>query len=294
MKGTRAMKKLIQYFVLLMSLAGIFMLTRSLSNAGEAETTMRIEPTFSEYVQGEALKFLITLTNHGTKPVRVKLGADGIENLSIILTRDGKSEPAAAPVRSGLTKLVTLEVPANGTKTHSLYLDEFVRLNHPGTYELSIEIVGTHVPPASTTFRILPNTEAYHRLIESRYSELRRKMLSPDASPESRADMRKAIVLSRHALALDMQEEMLHQRDWRDEKEYEHLVDALVSSQSQHAIRSLVENILANAESSAFEKAVVLNRLRLAEVEKWRGPAYELLVPYLGDIEASTPMVISD
>lgn len=288
------MKKTMQYFVLLLSVAGIFMLTRSFSNAGEKDTAMRIVPAFTEYVQGEALKFLLTLTNQGAKPVRVSLGADGIENLRMTLTRDGKTETAAAPVRSGMTKLVTLEVPANGTATHSLYLDDFVRLSHPGTYELSIEIAGTNVLPASTTFRILPNTEAYHGLIESRYSELRRKMLSPDASPQSRADMRKAIVLSRHPLALDMQEEMVHQRGWRDEKEYEHLVDALVSSQSPQAIRSLVGNILADAESSAFEKAVVLNRLRVAEVEKWRGPAYELLVPYLKDIEASTPMVISD
>ncbi len=102
------------------------------------------------------------------------------------------------------------------------------------------------------------------------------------------------MLLSRNPFALEIQEELLRDHGWEDDREYRHLVDALVSSQSTKGIARLVESVLNNPKSTILEKTVILNSLRIANASKWSGPAHEILIPFLKDIESSVPMDISD
>lgn len=262
--------------------------------AKNGDSTMNVKPAHARFVQGEPLKFNLTLHNRSDLSMKIELGPGGVENLYVTVTKDGRVNTATAPVRGGIQRLFFLEAPAHSSMVHSFFLDDIIRLSEPGTYELSVQITGSEMPSAVTEFEILPNLEMHRSLLEKHYLEICRILLSSTSSSQQRKDARKAIVLFRSPLALGFQETMLQLRSWEDGLEYEQLVDSMVSLQSPQATRCLVQFILSNPVASTFEKTVVLNHLRVAGAEKWQGPVNELLKPYLKDIGASVPMSISD
>ena len=256
---------------------------------------MSLKPVHEEFVQGEPLEFILKLDNQGNMPIQVDLGPDGIGNLSVTVSGMGDPITAVAPHLPGFVQSVVLQADPHSSASHTIFLNDFLRLDEPGSYRVTVAVkkVDT-LSPASTEFRILPYTESSQRMLERRYSELAARKDASHVALRDRMLARKAIVLSSHPLAVKGQMEILRSREWANEREYDQLVDAMVSSKSQEAIQSLVENILENPKSSTAEKSVVLNRLREAHVEKWHGLAYELLIPYLKEIQTSVPMVISD
>ena len=253
---------------------------------------LQIEPAFPVFVKGESLQFLLTVRNKSDKEVRICLGAGGTDNLRVTVTGGNGNIITTNPVYPGLTLFAFLDVaPDCAGVRHPFLLDDFVRLDTPGDYRLSVQIDGTL--EASTRFRILPDTEASRGLLSKRYLELSRKWDSQQPAFE-RVILRKAVTLSRHAFAFEMQRKLFASEGWENDKEYRGLVEAMVASRSPDAARALIKAVLANPNADAMEKSIALNRLREAHVETWQISAYELLLPYLDDIKNAVPMDISD
>jgi hypothetical protein len=92
---------------------------------------------------------------------------------------------------------------------------------------------------------------------------------------------------------LELQEQLAQQRLWSYE-ECTLIAEALVSSKSPAGIRTLIQSVLACPDASTSDKIIVLNVMREAKAKDWEGELFELVKPYLQDIESSVPTIVSD
>jgi hypothetical protein len=225
--------------------------------------------------------------------VQITLGAGGTGNLRVTVTGDRGPVVTTTPDYSGFMHFVVLHVePVRAGISYPFLLNDFVQIDEPGNYRLSIQIDDGGGWSAVTEFCVLPDTESSRIQLQERYSGFLKKWNTVESS--ERTMVRNAIFLSKHALAFESQRKLLYRGGWENKKEFEGLIDSMVLSRSQEAAQSLIEAVLANPKTSAMEKSIVLNRLREAHVEKWKKPVYDLLQPYRDAIKNSVPMVISD
>jgi hypothetical protein len=251
---------------------------------------LEIAPAFPVFVRGEPIQFLLKVRNTGDKDIQINLGADGTGNLHVTVTGDGGDVTPAHPEYTGFRLLVVLQVPPAGVcSPQPFLLDDFIRIDEPGDYRLSVRVDKL---ATTTEFRILPDTESARLLLKERYAGLFKKwhIYQP---PSELSIMRNALIFSRHPLAFDIQRTLVEQREWRDYKECKSLVNTMLQSHSKEAIQALITGILAHPDADALEKAYVLNPLREADMEKWPKPVHELLRPYRDAIKNSVPMRIS-
>ena len=270
----------------------VFVSAMTVPNQNRDSNVMELAPLFPEFVKGEVLQFLLKVKNTGDTPSEINLGAGGTDNLRVAVTGDKGSITTANPIYSGYVNFVVLHVASGSVCLHHPFLlDDFVRIDEPGKYRLSIQIDNTW--EVSTEFRILPDTESARLPLKERYAELFKKwhLYQP---PSEMSIMRNALIFSRHPFAFDIQRNLVEQREWRGYEECKSLVNTMLRSHSKEAIQALITGILANPDADALEKAYVLNPLREADMEKWPKPVHELLRPYRDAIRDSVPMRISD
>jgi len=242
-----------------------------------------------QYCLGEPIHLTINIENNGANDHEIDLGANGLEKISIGVIHRGTTNTFNGPLPEGISRPVKLELPAGGSATISFFIDQFSKLNSEGQYELSVNLSGSDMSSSNIVITILPETKENSAALQQRYVEYATKLNASTTTDQEREYLRKIIVYSRNVAALELQEQIIKEREW-GYREYQTLVCSLVDIKTAKSIKILVDEILNNPESTKREKYVVLIVLKVAVANKWEGEESLIIQPYADEIESILPI----
>lgn len=265
----------------------LFMLACS-ALAKDAAITFQASVEDQSYSIGEPVYMTLVFANHSSAERELNLGSEGIENIRLWITHEGTTRSVRGYIRDGVSRRISLLIPAGGVQTHGVFFQDFMQPRKPGLYEVSIQILDATVPPATVRFSIFPDTEEQNERLHARYSSYADRMQSDQTSASERNHIRNIIVKSRNTAGLELQRQILKERQW-DEREFGAIVSAMIDMWANGGGQILIQEILDHPASTDQEKSFVLSALKIYGADEWEGERLRLVEPYLDKMEETMP-----
>ena len=259
-----------------------FAATRSFANES-GYCTLEIQPVQESYVLGEPIRLMLSIHNSGDETTRVKLGAEGVDNLVFHIEKGGTQIVIPEYVPPGFGQVFYLTVAPKETGKQIIYLDDVFTAVETAAYAVSVHVKNIPALQAEAQVVIEPFSEAARERLEKAYSDLWHELQNQDVITPPEILLRKFIVLSKNPAARDVQLRMLEDGKWSYD-EFQTMVSALVRPRDADSIREIVRIVLKNAHAREHSRQVVYYELQKAGAIHWDGELYELIAPYAGNI----------
>lgn len=273
---------------------------------------MRVDMASAEVAVGEPVAFALEFDNPEGSQESVALGYNGMGNVRIELSDGRATRRFNPPPREGGVSLDPCLTPIPGRPAfEGLFLDDFVQGGlEPGEYRMSVSLVESpHIDfipppkgtrwvlpaPAEASFRVVEAAEGVRPDVEKRLARWLDAALS-DEDPVWRSWIaRRAILLSRHPAAEEIQLTWLRDAAWSGFDEFRLLADALLDPGRVDALEALVSALSGNPECDGWERNVLLDSLRRHGVAEWEDERRAMIEPWREQIrEAGAMGIISD
>lgn len=280
------------------SLLGVFLFVSISVNANEP-VTLSPPPNSIEYMVGSPIAIFLHWHNMTEDAFRLPIRAREIHVMKLFVQGGTFDTQTLVRIRSsggGFSSFLNDNtLPAYSERESSIFLNDYIVPIPIGEYSISIEF--KQFPPIQTTVHVTPETpEGVEKLMMNLSENWK---IIQTATQQSKGDAlmaKRYIVLTEHPMALPFQIRLFECMDIYPIDYYDKLmlIDALVAARTLEAVRVLQEKLLNDTMPHNYARNHLLVALREADAKNWTGEIYNLIAPYLNEIESAQAIFISD
>lgn len=281
----------------------------SLGNGSDG-TIMRIRMETTVFSVEEPVSFFLEFENQGDTVQTVDLGGNGMGNCKISLTGGGETQICQATVKGGVSPIQQVALKPGEIVRRGMFLEDFTgsRLT-PSEYNMTVEVMErpwqqallpenggqwAHPAPARTEFKVSETTEKLLAEMEKRFVRWAEIARGNEKSDWNSEQARKAVELSRHPDAMELQESWLESGTWETTAELGLLAESLLDSGDAKALEKLLEILLEKQEAGKSGREVLLSVLKKRGALAWKDERANTISPWADEIRNFVPVCISD